>query len=339
MRLRARNKKILLGAGGIYPGLLLFLSLVHWFFPQRSGVLAFTQVFAPFLWGPLLFLTPLLFFKGAVRFRLLMLACGLVWCVRFFPALNLFTSDLDAGAFQFDIITWNVYINNPQLDKVRDYLHTHPAQIVAMQETNGDFLANDPLITKVYPYRLIIGHSPIRGLVILSSFPITASNYPNGQYIESNELKLLWARLDLGQGRAMTVATVHPYRPNAWGEGCSRPFCFEPSMRDQQLTQLRSQLNPLLQTGEPLMLVGDFNTTEREPAYQDFSQGLQDAQKKAGTGWGGTWGKVWKLGDKLALLRIDYLFSTSNVTPLHTAVDCTDRGSDHCLVYGRFEVK
>jgi hypothetical protein len=39
------------------------------------------------------------------------------------------------------------------------------------------------------------------------------------------------------------------------------------------------------------------------------------------------------------LLRIDYLFSSPNVTPLRMSVDCTPEGSDHCVVRGRFELK
>jgi vancomycin resistance protein VanJ len=37
-------------------------------------------------------------------------------------------------------------------------------------------------------------------------------------------------------------------------------------------------------------------------------------------------------------LRIDYMFSTARVTPLHLDTDCTPRGSDHCVLLGRFAV-
>ena len=36
-------------------------------------------------------------------------------------------------------------------------------------------------------------------------------------------------------------------------------------------------------------MVGDFNVTEREPAYNDLSTGLVDAYHVVGTGTGTTW--------------------------------------------------
>jgi exonuclease III len=41
----------------------------------------------------------------------------------------------------------------------------------------------------------------------------------------------------------------------------------------------------------------------------------------------------------MPLLRIDYLLASPAVTPLSMTTDCTPRGSDHCLVRGRFEIK
>jgi exonuclease III len=45
------------------------------------------------------------------------------------------------------------------------------------------------------------------------------------------------------------------------------------------------------------------------------------------------------MGQNFAVLRIDYMFSSPNVSPLATSVDCTPRGSDHCIVHGEFEIK
>jgi len=45
------------------------------------------------------------------------------------------------------------------------------------------------------------------------------------------------------------------------------------------------------------------------------------------------------MGHDFGLLRIDYMFTSPNVTPLATSTDCTPRGSDHCIVHGEFEVK
>ncbi len=94
----------------------------------------------------------------------------------------------------------------------------------------------------------------------------------------------------------------------------------------------------MLNSGDPLILAGDFNITDREPAYRDLSNGLTDAWRKVGAGLGSTWRPSLLMGQQVGLLRIDYLFSSPNVMPLNMAVDCTPRDSDHCVVVGRFEI-
>jgi vancomycin resistance protein VanJ len=88
-----------------------------------------------------------------------------------------------------------------------------------------------------------------------------------------------------------------------------------------------------------VLMLGDFNVAEREPAYNDLSAGLVDAHRVVGAGTGVTWRPAALMGHDFALLRIDYIFSSPNVTPLSTWVDCTPRGSDHCIVHGEFEMK
>ena len=77
--------------------------------------------------------------------------------------------------------------------------------------------------------------------------------------------------------------------------------------------------------------MGDINTTPREPAYRDLSEGLVDA-RSAGAFPGLTWRLDPFKGLPFGLLRIDYVFSSDE--PLDYSVRCTDL-SDHCLVTAR----
>ena len=83
-------------------------------------------------------------------------------------------------------------------------------------------------------------------------------------------------------------------------------------------------------------MLGDFNTTEREPAYAELSAGLHDAQKEAGVGLGMTWRPASLENLPFGLLRIDYLFASPRFVALAAGPDCTPRGSDHCLVSATF---
>jgi endonuclease/exonuclease/phosphatase family metal-dependent hydrolase len=98
-------------------------------------------------------------------------------------------------------------------------------------------------------------------------------------------------------------------------------------------------IQPLVESGAPFVLAGDFNVTEREPAYGDLSAGLTDTFKAVGAGFGTTWRPPFVMSQPFGLLRIDYLFAGPGVTPLSVATDCAPRNSDHCVVIGEFAVE
>jgi vancomycin resistance protein VanJ len=80
-----------------------------------------------------------------------------------------------------------------------------------------------------------------------------------------------------------------------------------------------------------VLLVGDMNVTEREPAYADLQTPLLDAHTQVGRGWGHTW----RLGG-LPLLRIDYLLASPDIVPAWIKADCSAPESDHCSLVGQF---
>ncbi len=80
------------------------------------------------------------------------------------------------------------------------------------------------------------------------------------------------------------------------------------------------------------MLVGDFNTVDREVGYAELSAGLTDAQRSVGVGPGLTWRPEEIEWLPFGLLRIDAVFSGNGVVPLSVGPDCTPRGSDHCIL-------
>ena len=75
--------------------------------------------------------------------------------------------------------------------------------------------------------------------------------------------------------------------------------------------------------------MGDLNTTEREPAYADFTAGLHDAHLDAGIGPGLTWRPDELKSLPFGLFRIDYVLSSPDLVANRTAVYCTTL-SDHC---------
>jgi endonuclease/exonuclease/phosphatase (EEP) superfamily protein YafD len=166
------------------------------------------------------------------------------------------------------------------------------------------------------------------------------SRYPILEQGASLDPNILWARVRLDDGTPVLVVNAHPHASDiravrVW-RGLPLVYGYDPTERDKQIAEVRTFIEPFLRNHEPLVLLGDFNITEWEPAYGDLTTGLQDAHRAVGWGTGNSWRRRanWRFG----MLRIDYLLNNERVTPVHISTDCTPRGSDHCIVTGVFDV-
>jgi endonuclease/exonuclease/phosphatase (EEP) superfamily protein YafD len=162
---------------------------------------------------------------------------------------------------------------------------------------------------------------------LLSSYPILES----GQIAE--DPPVIWARLDVGGARPLSVIAAHPL-PGSMGSlgPLPLPFDYDVGGRDAQIRTIRSLTERLLALGDPLILAGDFNVTDREPAYADLASGLLDAHLEVGLGPGSTWRPDAIKWLPLGFLRIDMVLAGNAARPVSSGVDCTLRGSDHCVV-------
>ena len=222
-----------------------------------------------------------------------------------------------------------MFIDNSNTDAVKQLLHSYQADIVAFQEVHRDTLANNQELFKRYPYRLIYLREQVpEGLALFSIYPLREYGSAVPDFRGNN--RLLWARLDLGAGRTLLVVSAHPSIPQY-----SMSSVYASKQRDEQITAIRAFVAPFLQRGEPVLIMGDMNLTDREPAYKDLANGLQDAHMLVGTGSGHSWGKIMR-NQLWSLVRIDYMLSNSPVRPLGLTTDCAFRGSDHCVLRGRF---
>lgn len=335
------GRKIFLALLSLYPLVVLGLSLVNWLAPQRLGPLALTQVLAPFLFLPLLVLVPFMLVRGAGVLRVLLLVCAVVYGVRFFPHVTLSAPQEDPAAFQITAMSWNVYAGNGQVEGLQELLRSKPADVVALHEFGGKWVADDEVLRKQYPYQLSYPNACLPGIVLLSAYPVLEQNPFEAKVPFHQMLPMCWARLDLGNGRTMVFMGAHPGSPDTVPRAClrARPDCYQTAPRDAQIATIRQTVDKFLQAGEPLLFVGDFNTTEREPAYGDLVAGLQDTYRVVGNGNGSSWTQLRLLRLGIPLLRIDYLMASPNLRPLSMTTDCAPNGSDHCINKGRFELK
>ncbi|MEA2623575.1 MAG: vancomycin resistance protein VanJ [Chloroflexota bacterium] len=324
-------------AGSGYAFVVLLLSAVHVLAPQRSGILALSEVGAPFLFLLLLPLVPVALGYIAPRkrswrrlLRVSLVACLAVAAVRFGPVW-LSVPASAAGSPRISVTSWNVESGEAAPSAVVAVLRAAPEGIVALVElskSQADAIRADDQLIRRFPYAELFPRDGSLGMGLLSSYPIVDS----GRI--ADDPPLIWAHLDLGGGQTLGVVAAHPLpatmRP---------PLDYDASERDAQILAVRSIVDGMLGGPNPLVLAGDFNVTDREPGYGDLSRGLIDAHLEAGFGPGSTWRPDPIKWLPFGVLRIDMVFGGNGARPIAVAVDCTPRGSDHCLVQAELRLE
>jgi endonuclease/exonuclease/phosphatase (EEP) superfamily protein YafD len=136
--------------------------------------------------------------------------------------------------------------------------------------------------------------------------------------------EVLWKSGSIGrtryqwQGQTITVYNVHLHsfsRERPWKKREGKRRLFSPMAWYDALRSYRSdfliraeqarQLHRILEAEPyPFIVCGDLNSTPRNWVYGHIAQDLQDAFRRAGRGWGGTYHA------RLPLVRIDVVFAS-----------------------------
>jgi endonuclease/exonuclease/phosphatase (EEP) superfamily protein YafD len=145
-----------------------------------------------------------------------------------------------------------------------------------------------------------------------------------------------WAQqfvLDV-KGRDVNVLSIHPRSLPVYdiqlSELLSRlPTAFADPGRDADLRALLARLEGI---EGPLVVIGDFNTTDQQSLYAPLTRRLRDAHRESGWGMGFTF--LSGRGAGLPVWRIDYVFHSLDLLALSARVG-ERGGSDHRPVIAR----
>lgn len=329
----------------------LLAPIGRWPFASLSG-LAF----------PFLYLLNILFLilwlltwkKGALVPLATILIC-LIPTLRYFP-MHLSKSH-DVKEPYITVITYNTEglgiddnkdwtLNNPVLNYILDL----DADMVFIQEAPRDVInkaSRDRKVTSIYPY---VGISAATSSeAYFSKYPVTGSetiNFENSGngclylkiLVGSDTLAVYNCHLQSNKLKDTEISEYHKFIKNPTdsthykaSRKVLKNLLESTSQRAVQARMIAERARK--ETAKYVIVCGDFNDTPLSYSHHVFNRFMTDAYAKSGVGMGITYHE-YKL-----YYRIDHIFCSSNITPMHTRIDHTQKDSDHYPVISKIRLE
>ncbi len=310
---------------------ILFGWLASWLLVgDRIGYLGLFNAFGPWYFVPL----PLTAIMAAALQRK-SLGIGTLLGLLAFLALfgKLFlpkaTPPVDPQA-TLTIMTYNTLGVQYRTEPIIAVLGAENPDVVFLQEVNpGLAEAIQSQLSKQYPYRILDPQQGVRGMGVISKFPLRASEktLPLEWVGRPQVLEMEW------NGQTITLVNFH-----TWPTGLGPPWAVTTNFRQRE-EQAQALADFAANTPGPLIVAGDANATPLNDAYRIITNQLKDAWIEAGFGFGHTFpGSSGPGSARPRLLgvpfpqwmaRIDYVFVSKEWVALRARVAKFDGVSDH----------
>lgn len=314
--------------------MLIYLVALHAWFglsfatAEEPWWLFLANAFAPYLF----LLVPVAVVVGVVERRadLLMLsATAVAIAVYVFGPTLTATPPVGPRDPDLTVMTFNVHADPRDPEPTLRALRASGADLIALQElspelarTIRDELASD------YPHQLLAPAPRGFGMGVIGRVPFE----PLDAYIEGSWTGRPQAvRFDVGGTPALLV-NVHAPSVSLRREGFVAALEESIAAREGGARGLAAFAR---ERREPLVVVGDFNTTERSRAHRIVAEALRDAWRRGGSGFGHTFpGGPRRLSVRGVtpppwLLRIDHVFHSAHWEALEARIGPWDGESDH----------
>ena len=286
--------------------------------PPGFGPLALGEIFEPYLAVAAILAGFAVFRTLAFWSRGLVIVLLAVALARYGPSWVSFPPQPAAQPLR--IATWNVLAGDLGRERALRGIAASDADLIGLQELTPDVGRALDADATDFDHRVLPMHPGDPDVGLLSRYPVLESVY-------SREPAVLRAVVQLPA--APTVAyVIHPPL-GRFETFAGIPVSVNIAVRDAALAIIRTRIDEDLAAGRSVIVMGDFNATEREPAFGQLAAGLRDAHLDAGTGPGFTWRPAPMSRLPFGLLRIDYVLSTPDFITTSSTVDCT-LPSDHC---------
>jgi len=324
------TRRLLIGATLLYCIVIVVLAWLWAAHGSETWWLALSNVFAAPLFAPLLLLIPAAIVVRSWWMRAAT-AVPLAVFVALFGTRFLPPPAPQAAGAHLRVATLNHWFENDQVDAVIAAIHAQDADIVALQELSTSVAAAAGRELRAeYPYQYLMPAEEDYGLGIISRYPLRA------QLTESG---FLGQRVTFDvHGQMVTLVNIHLTAPHIrtrrYRKFWSLPWVSEYSTK-ARAGEVSELLGAIDTTDGPLIVLGDFNTGDREPPYNELAARMHDAYRETSWGFGFTFPndkRIWRVPIPFPLVRIDYVWSKGGVVPEAARVECRSGGSDHCML-------
>jgi endonuclease/exonuclease/phosphatase (EEP) superfamily protein YafD len=302
----------------------------------ESGPLGVVQILAPHLALVGLALVPVALLRPRRAGLIAAVAIVTITAVRFGGGwLSVPAGSPAAVAVRLQVVTWNLEVGSRSGSATAEFLRATTADVIGLQELQPDAAAAievDPVLLDRFPYRVLVPRPDVVGLGLLSRYPIAGATFALNPAVQE-------ATLDLGGGRRLAIVHAHPLHADIATLGGTRlPLGLDVDQRNADLVEIRTLVDTRIGAGLPVLLIGDMNTTDSEPAFDRLVQGLRDVHAEVGEGTGWTWRPIRLEFLGLGVLRIDHIIVSPAIQPLSIGEACPPVG-DHCLVHAEIAVR
>jgi vancomycin resistance protein VanJ len=352
-----------------WPGILWFYSalIVAWLvlntvFGDELWLLALVNTMAPLLFLPV---APMLLL-GLTRHRRQLLAPAMPVVVIFlslygeqFP-LRYYVADLLDGP-DVTVMSFNIWGGSRTADTAHVLADNYYPDIVAIQELTAHMAGLlEEMVGAEYPFRAIQQNGDYLGLGILSRFPLTELD---ASALSGLGWKVQIAQVDIDE-RPLVLYNLHAAATDLLGQQhAGIPLADEVRTSYQQRRAFAQRLNEdIARRDLPVVVAGDFNSTDRSDVYKILTRRLVDSYREAGWGFGHTFpvlsdsyrevpilarlltadyaarqttSSPFYRFASLGLMRIDMIFHNRGLETTRSWVSASHGESDHLPVLAR----
>ncbi len=297
-----------------------FYFILRWFSGDRFLLVRLCNYFLPWL-GVLIAVTLIL---NALNKRWILSALNIIpLAVVVFIYAPLFlncTCSAPPEKQNLKVMSYNIEQFNRHMEAVAALIRREMPDVLLLQEIEPhNFHLLSSILKNLYadePLQVVY-HSEIKQAV-LSRYPLREI------YSSMSENRLLKVVVDTPYG-PITLLNIHSYK-FGWQD------------RNQRMEILLKE--DVLPEKGPLILGGDFNTNDQSQTYHLLTGYLRDAHWQVGCGFGFSYPAWQYFSHKTyatpAVIRIDYILYSNDLTPIRAYTLDDSGGSDHYPVVAEF---